>query len=103
MNSDDMIKTIELQTNYILGLIELLLSKKARSIEVRSDVFDEYNEKVDAAHAKMVWTHEGTENWYRNARGRVVAITPWRNDDFWRMTRTVSEADYRIDGAVVET
>jgi 4-hydroxyacetophenone monooxygenase len=38
------------------------------------------------------------ENWYRNSRGRVVAITPWRNDDFWRMTRTVAPADYVFDG-----
>jgi 4-hydroxyacetophenone monooxygenase len=24
----------------------------------------------------------------------VVAITPWRNDDFWRMTRQANADDY---------
>jgi 4-hydroxyacetophenone monooxygenase len=42
----------------------------------------------------MVWTHRGTDNWYRNSRGRVVAITPWRNDDFWRMTRQANPDDF---------
>jgi 4-hydroxyacetophenone monooxygenase len=52
---------------------------------------------VDSAHAKMIWTHEGTTNWYRNKRGRVVAITPWRNGDFWRMTRKIEEKNYVFD------
>ncbi len=52
-----------------------------------------YSQKIDAAHEKLVWTHPGTENWYRNSRGRVVAITPWRNDAFWRMTREANPDD----------
>jgi len=61
---------------------------------VKPEVYERYKDKVDAAHAKMVWTHSGAENWYRNSRGRIVAITPWRNDDFWRMTRRADPADY---------
>jgi 4-hydroxyacetophenone monooxygenase len=52
---------------------------------------------VDSAHAKMIWTPEGTTHWYRNKRGRVVAITPWRNDDFWRMTRKIEKKNYVFD------
>jgi len=47
-----------------------------------------YNEKVDSAHAKMhLDTTKGTTNWYRNKEVVLVAIYAWRNDDFWRMTR----------------
>jgi hypothetical protein len=34
----------------------------------------------------MVWTHKGMTNWYRNRRGRVFAITPWRLVEYWKMT-----------------
>lgn len=92
-----MIKAIELQTSYIVGILEKLFEKRARSVEVRPDVFEDYNDRLDAAHAKMVWTHQGTDNWYRNPRGRVIAITPWRNDDFWRMTREAKTGDYLFE------
>jgi 4-hydroxyacetophenone monooxygenase len=58
----------------------------------------------------MIWTHKGMSNWYRNARGRVVATTPFRNDDYWHMLRrtdlgdyTLREADLTRDEAIVTT
>jgi 4-hydroxyacetophenone monooxygenase len=89
-----MIKAVELQTDYVIDILAAMFGKAARSVEVREDVFEDYNKRLDEAHDRMVWTHQGAENWYRNARGRVVAITPWRNDDFWRMTRAADAADY---------
>lgn len=89
-----MIKAIELQTSYIISIMEKMFEKDANSVEVRDDVFEDYNHRIDEAHDKMVWTHQGTENWYRNSRGRVIAITPWRNDHFWQMTRDAHVADY---------
>lgn len=89
-----MIKAIELQTGYILSVIGKMLERNARTVEVRPDLFEEYNRRIDEAHARMVWTHEGTDNWYRNSRGRVTAITPWRNDDFWRMTQEANPEDF---------
>ena len=88
------IPVVERQINYVLLLLEKMFENKSSTIEVRHDVYEEYNQKVDDAHAKMIWTHKGTTNWYRNKRGRVVAITPWRNDDFWRMTRKIDEKNY---------
>lgn len=91
------IPVIERQINYVLLLLEKMFEKRSSTIEVRKEVFEDYNQKVDKAHAKMIWTHQGTTNWYRNKRGRVVAITPWRNDDFWRMTRKIDEKNYFFD------
>ena len=65
-------------------------------MEVRDDVYENYLRRIDEAHEKLVWTHPGTENWYRNSKGRVVAITPWRNDAFWRMTRKPDESDLQF-------
>jgi 4-hydroxyacetophenone monooxygenase len=88
------IKAVELQVDYVLSVLERMFERGAASVEVREDVCEGYNVRVDEAHQRMVWTHQGTDNWYRNSRGRVVAITPWRNDDFWRMTRQANPDDY---------
>lgn len=85
-----MIRNIENQVHYSGRIIEKLVERGAETVEVRTPVYEDYRSKIDAAHEQLVWTHPGTGNWYRNSRGRVIAITPWRNDAFWRMTR---EAD----------
>ena len=68
----------ECQVRYIMTCLKALLEKGLSSMECRQDVHDAYNERVDAAHAKMVWTHHGMTNWYKNADGRVTTNSPWR-------------------------
>ena len=63
---------------------------------------DAYNERVDAAHERMVWTHPGMSTYYRNARGRVVVTTPFRIVDYWHMTREADLDDYVVEAAVGE-
>jgi 4-hydroxyacetophenone monooxygenase len=93
------ISNIENQMDYVMSALEQMFGAGATRIEVRQDVHDTYNRAVDDAHSKMVWTHQGMDNWYRNSRGRVVAITPWRNDDFWRMTRRADLDDFILNGS----
>lgn len=90
------ITPVEGQVRYILDLLQKAFAKGARTVEPKREVHEAYNARVDAAHDAMVWTHPGMENWYRNSKGRVVAITPWRHDDFWRMTRSTDLADYDL-------
>lgn len=88
-----MIRNIENQAHYAMRVIEALIAQGASSVEVRDEVYRSYVARLDAAHEKLVWTHPGAENWYRNSRGRIIAITPWRNDAFWRMTREAHPDD----------
>ncbi len=89
-----MIRNIECQANYALSVLEKMFERGAPSAEVREDRYEDYKQRIDAAHDKLVWTHPGVDNWYRNSRGRVIVITPWRNDAFWRMTREADPDDY---------
>ena len=82
-----MIRNIENQMHFAGEVILDSEERGAATVEVKSDVYEDYRQRIDAAHDGLVWTHPGTDNWYRNSKGRVVAITPWRNDAFWRMTR----------------
>jgi 4-hydroxyacetophenone monooxygenase len=93
------IKAVELQVDYILSVLGCLFDHGADCVEVREATYERYNARVDAAHQRMVWTHPGADNWYRNSRGRVVAITRWRNDNFWRMTRQANSDDYVFETA----
>lgn len=92
-----MIGPVENQVDYLLDLLERMFERGAASVEVRRDVHDAFVADVDARHDRMVWTHPGMENWYRNKAGRVVALTPYRHDEFWRMTRRAELSDYILD------
>jgi len=89
-----LITIMDRQVNYAMSVLEQMFAGGLGAVEVRRDVHDEYNARVDAAHAKMVWTHPGMENYYRNSRGRVVAINPFRIVDFWPLTERADLGDY---------
>src|ERR1700722_8348884 len=77
----------------MLGLRELVEGGH-RSIESRREVYENHNRTIDAMHARMVWTHKGMTNWYRNPNGRVFAITPWRLVEYWKMTARFDADEY---------
>lgn len=89
---------LETQVRYFMGLLKQVMNQHAWpfEIEVRRDVHDAYNRKVQDAHSRMIWTHKGMSNWYRNASGKIVAPTPFRNDDYWHMTRRTGLDDYTV-------
>jgi 4-hydroxyacetophenone monooxygenase len=97
-----LIGSAEAQLHYILDLLERMLAAGAGAIEVRRDVYEAYNRRVDAAHERMVWTHPAMETYYRNSRGRVVVTTPFRVVDYWHMTREADLDDYVVEAAVRE-
>jgi 4-hydroxyacetophenone monooxygenase len=86
----------ECQTRYTLLAIRELLEGGRRSLEVRQDVHDDFNRRVDAAHDRLVWAHPGVGSWYKNRRGRVFATSPWRLLDYWNFTRVFEPAEYRF-------
>jgi 4-hydroxyacetophenone monooxygenase len=66
------------------------------SVEVKQDVHDEYNKRVDAEHDQLVWSHSGLHSWYRNSKGRVFSPMPWRFVDYWQMTHDFNESEYTV-------
>jgi 4-hydroxyacetophenone monooxygenase len=86
----------ECQVRYIMQAIRELIETKSRSIEVREAPFLDYNDRVDAAHKQMVWSHPGVGNWYKNKNGRVVMNSPWRLVDYRHMTATFAPEEYEL-------
>ena len=89
----------ECQMNYVVSLLQSMRSRGLAVAEVRREVSDAYKARLDEAHAKMVWTHPGVSNYYRNEKGRVVTNSPWRFIDYWQMTRSPDLADFETEPA----
>jgi 4-hydroxyacetophenone monooxygenase len=92
-----LITVMERQMHYIMSLLTQMRERGIGALEVRDDVHDAYNEQVDALHERMVWTHEGMDTYYRNARGRIVVNNPFRMVEFWEMTEAAELDDYVLE------
>jgi 4-hydroxyacetophenone monooxygenase len=86
----------ECQVRYVMKCLRHLIEGGHGSMECRAEIHDAFNARVDAAHENMVWTHPGTDNWYRNSKGRVITNSPWRLVDYWTMTETPELDDFIV-------
>ena len=86
-----------LEEPYRMDVLKKMLTQGLGAVECRQDVHDAYNERINQAHANMVWTHPGMETYYRNARGRIVVNSPYRNAIFYDMTRAANLGDFVVE------
>lgn len=91
----------ECQVRYTMLALRELIEREAASMDLKEEPFEEYNRKVDAEHAQLVWTHPGVNNWYRNKAGRVVTNSPWRLCHYRNLTAVFDPEDYVIKTAKV--
>jgi 4-hydroxyacetophenone monooxygenase len=85
---------IEMQMHYLMDLLRKTIEGGYGSVEVRPEVHERFNLEIDRRHENMVWTHPGMETYYRNEKGRVVVNTPYRNVDFFHMTRSADLGEF---------
>ena len=86
----------ECGVRYILGCIELLLRGRHRALDVRKDVHDEYNERVDAENGRMAWGVSDVNSWYKNAHGHVSQNWPFTLLEYWQRTLAPDPGDYEF-------
>lgn len=84
----------ECQVRHTLRYLRELSENGHRFLDCHLAVHDANNDRVDAQHRRMIWTHQAMTNWYRNADGQVDIISPWRLVDYWEMTLEPDPADY---------
>lgn len=86
----------ECETTYILESIRLLLETGHRSMSVRPEVHDAYNDRIDAANRLRAWGASDVNSWYRNEFGRVAQNWPFNLVDYWKQTRRPDPDDYLL-------
>ncbi len=86
----------ECQANYIVAGLRRLLESGHDTLEVKRDAFDRFNEKLDERLAGSVWATPGVNSSFKNSEGLVRSVSPWRIEEYWRMTRDLDEQDYEL-------
>lgn len=94
---------MEVQMRYISRLLQSMFVAGIPAIDVRQDSFDQYCDLVDQTAETTVWTHPGTNTFFRNARGRLVFVSPFRNVEYWTRAEESGLADYHLLGAEAES
>lgn len=94
-----LITVMERQMHYVMSVLGQMFEKHIAAVDVKQDVHDAYNRKVDQLHEGMVWTHRGMDTYYRNSRGRVVVNNPFRMVDFWKMVEKADLGEYELTPA----
>ena len=90
----------ECSVRYIVGCLKLMAETGADAIEVKPEVHDAFNAKVDAANALMAWGAPQVSSWYKNATGRVSQNWPFPLVDYWTATVAPNPADFTLKSRV---
>ncbi|MFN3217323.1 MAG: flavin-containing monooxygenase [Acidimicrobiales bacterium] len=84
----------ECEAHYIAQSVRFLLEHDLAAMDVRPEVHDAYNERIDAGNAVMAWGVSGVSSWYKSKSGRVAQNWPFSLLEYWDQTRDVDPADY---------
>ena len=84
----------ECHAHYIASCIVTMLNEGIDQMAASQAAQEKYMQAYNERHADMIWMHEGVNTYYRNSKGRVYSVMPWRLVDYWNMTRTPNLDDY---------
>ncbi|GAB7356560.1 hypothetical protein MBLNU459_g7295t1 [Dothideomycetes sp. NU459] len=85
----------EIWARYTATCIIRLIENDEKSMDVRRDVFDEYNTKLDAEAKGLIWEEAG-HGYYVNEWGRQSVNVPWKTADYHRMVSKPNFDDFDI-------
>jgi 4-hydroxyacetophenone monooxygenase len=93
----------ECSVRYIVGALKLLAETGSETLEVRPEVHEAFNKKVDAANQMMAWGSPHVTSWYKNEAGRVTQNWPFPLVDYWQATLKPNPDDFILSAkAAVE-
>jgi 4-hydroxyacetophenone monooxygenase len=88
----------EIWARYIGAVVVAMIEKDIKSIDVRKDVFDAYNRKLDVEMKKIIWEAPG-HCYYVNEFGRAALNVPWTTQEYHAMVRTPRLEDFNVEKA----
>ncbi len=85
---------IERAAEFAIKAMREVLERGAAAIDVRREALDRFVAYVDEGSRRMAWGQPYVRTWYQNASGRVTAIWPYTNIEYWDLTERVDPADH---------
>ena len=95
LGHNSMVFMIEAQVHYTVDALRAMRARDLGTIEVRPEVEQAFRAELAGKLSKTVWT-SGCDSWYQAPTGEVL-LWPGFTFDYWRRTRTVNLADYRVE------
>lgn len=87
----------ECEVRYILGcLAELAKRGPGTMMDVKRDVHDAYNVRIDAGNKGMAWGQSGVNTWYKNASGRITQNWPFTLIEYWEQSKQPDPSHYQF-------
>jgi cation diffusion facilitator CzcD-associated flavoprotein CzcO len=87
---------IESQLNYLMECIQQMGRGGAEVFEVRENVQEKFNARLQRQLEGTVWNSGGCQSWYIDANGKNTTIWPGFTWPFRQQTRHFDPADYKI-------
>jgi cation diffusion facilitator CzcD-associated flavoprotein CzcO len=84
---------IEAQANYIVDALRKLQARGLKRLDVRRDVLDDYNRRLQQDLAKSVWAATGA-SWYKLADGTITNNWPHSTMRYQRLLRAANLEDF---------
>ena len=94
LGHNSIIFMIECQTRYILGAIRTLIRRDLAYLDVRRDVMDAADARVQRQLARTVWAATDA-SWYKNDAGRITNNWSGSTTRYWWLTRRFDAGRYR--------
>jgi cation diffusion facilitator CzcD-associated flavoprotein CzcO len=85
----------EAQISHALQAIRKIRSEDLRFVEVRQEVQDRYNERIQARMKRMVWS-SGCNSWYLSEDGENHSLYPGFSSEYVLRTRRFRSSDYEL-------
>jgi cyclohexanone monooxygenase len=87
---------IESQLNYLAECLQKMKARGADVFEVREDVQERFNARIQQKLQGTVWNTGGCASWYLDENGRNTTIWPGFTWPFRQETRHFDPADYSL-------
>lgn len=101
LGHNSVIFMIESQVNYILQLIQTVDKTSTQAVEIKHEVQDQFNQRVQNQLKGTVWQAGGCSSWYQAADGKNFSLWPTYTWRYWLETRKVNVADYHFISTAV--
>ncbi|MGE5501093.1 MAG: flavin-containing monooxygenase [Ignavibacteriales bacterium] len=94
LGHNSQIVMIEGQINYVLSALSKMKKKGVRALDLKPQVLDAHDRKIQQKLQSSVWQKGGCVSWYQDASGRNVTLWPGFTFDYVAKTRDVKLDEY---------
>ena len=93
LGHSSIIYMLESQFRYVLGCIQALQARGLRYLDVKAQVQQAYNRRIQADSHRTIW-EQGCSSWYKTASGKSTNNWPGYTFTYRHLTRAPELADY---------